>query len=113
MPRPSFKPTKQQRKLVHSLSAIGVRQEHIAPVIGLRSPKTLRKHFQKDIAKGVADATAKVAATAYEMAASGNFAGMTRFWISTIGGGLDLPPNADDREVPDDAEVTEGTYAEE
>ena len=87
MSRPRFKPTKDQRKLVQSLAAIGVRQEHISAAIGIRSPKTLRKHFSKDIAKGDAEATAAVMAAAYGMATSGNFPGVTRFWLSTAGGG--------------------------
>jgi hypothetical protein len=91
MSRPSFKPTKDQRKLVRSLAAIGVRQEHIASLIGIRSPKTLRKHFRRDIAKGTAEATATVAAAAYAMAVSGDYPGMTRFWLSTAGGGPTTP----------------------
>jgi hypothetical protein len=87
MSRPSFKPTKDQRKLVHSLAAIGLRQEHIASVIEIRSPKTLRKHFSREIAKGTAEAMAKVMAVAHGMAISGNYPGVTRFWLSTIGGG--------------------------
>ncbi len=87
MARPSFKATKDQRKLVHSLSAIGVPQEDIAVVIGIRSPKTLRKHFGKDIARGTAEATATISATAYAMASSGKYPWMTRFWLSTVGGG--------------------------
>ena len=87
MARPSFKATKDQRKLVHSLSAIGVPQEDIAVVIGIRSPKTLRKHFGKDIARGTAEATATITAAAYAMACSGKFPAMTRFWLSTVGRG--------------------------
>jgi hypothetical protein len=104
MARPRFKPTKDQRKLVQSLAAIGVRQEHISAAIGIRSPKTLRKHFRKDIAKGDAEATATVMATAYSMATSGNFPGMTRFWLSTVGGGP--APVAGDEE--DDRDRDEG-----
>ena len=85
MSRPSFKPTKDQRKLVHSLAAIGIPQERIAIALGIRSPKTLRKHFAKDIAKGSAEALATITAAAYEMAVSGKYPGMTRFWLSTVG----------------------------
>jgi hypothetical protein len=108
MARPQFKPTKDQHKLVHSLAAIGVRQEHISTVIGIRSPKTLRKHFGKDIAQGTAEATAKVMATAYSMATSGKFPGLTRFWLSTIGGGP-APVNGAGQ---DDRDRDEGTDSE-
>ena len=47
MPRPSFKATAEQRKLVKSLAAVGLRQEQICAMVGLRSPKTLRKHFRE------------------------------------------------------------------
>src|SRR5579862_7308874 len=87
MSRPSFKPTKDQRKLVRYLAAIGLRHERIASVVEIRSPKTLRKHFRKDIAEGTAEATATITAAAYEMAVSGKYPGMTRFWLSTVGRG--------------------------
>jgi hypothetical protein len=106
MARPRFRPTKDQRKLVQSLAAIGVRQEHISAAIGIRSPKTLRKHFSKDIAKGDAEATATVMATAYSMATSGNFPGVTRFWLSTVGGGPGPGPVNDDEQ--DDRDRDEG-----
>jgi hypothetical protein len=87
MSRPNFKPTKDQRKLVRYLAAIGLRHERIASVVGIRSPKTLRKHFRKDIAEGTAEATATITAAACEMAVSGKYPVMTRFWLSTVGRG--------------------------
>ena len=36
MARPAFKPTKEQRKLVKSLAAIGMRHDDIAVVIGVQ-----------------------------------------------------------------------------
>src|SRR6266567_4982667 len=107
MSRPSFRPTKDQRKLVRSLAAIGQRQERIASVVGIRSPKTLRKHFRNDIAKGTAEATATVAAAAYAMAASGDYPGMTRFWLSTIGGGPAMPSNGVEQEDPGRDEIAD------
>jgi hypothetical protein len=91
MARPSFKATQDQRKLVHSLSAIGLPQEQIAITVGIRSAKTLRKHFGKDIAKGTAEAIATIAGVALKMAKSGKYPRMTRFWLSTVGGGMELP----------------------
>ena len=100
MSRPSFRPTKGQRKLVQSLAAIGIRQESIAVAVGIRSPKTLRKHFARDIAKGTAEATTKVMATAYAMAISGKYSGMTRFWLSTVGGGTAMSPEGTEPDDP-------------
>jgi hypothetical protein len=81
MPRPSFKPTPEQRKLVRSLAAVGLRQEWICERLGLRSPKTLRKHFPEELSKGLAEATAAVARTGYQMALSGRYPSMLLFWL--------------------------------
>ena len=87
MPRPSFKPTAEQRKTVKSLAAIGLRQEQIATFIGIRSTKTLRKHLRKELSRGEAEATASVAAAAYQMAQSGKYPAMTEFWLKNVGPG--------------------------
>ncbi|MFL6350494.1 MAG: hypothetical protein ACJ74Z_01395 [Bryobacteraceae bacterium] len=81
MPRPKFKPTEEQRKLVKTLSAIDLRQDHICTMVGLRSPKTLRKCFSRELSQGLAEATAMVARTAYEMAMSGDYTPMMLFWL--------------------------------
>ena len=81
MPRPSFQPTEQLRKLVKSLSALGRSHEEICVMVGVRSPKTLRKHFRQELSSGMAEANAVVARVAYEMALSGRYLAMTIFWI--------------------------------
>jgi len=81
MPRPSFRPTPEQRKLVRSLAALGLRQEWICQMLHFRSPKTLRKHFPEELSKGLAEATAAVARTACEMALSGRYPAMLLFWL--------------------------------
>jgi hypothetical protein len=80
MPRPSFGVKEEDRKLVKSLAALGLRQEQIAETVGLRSPKTLRKHFRAELNTGLAEATLAVARVAYEMANSGRYPQMTIFW---------------------------------
>ena len=47
MPRPKLNPTEEQRRKVKILSACGTTHEKIAEAMGIRSPKTLRKHFRK------------------------------------------------------------------
>ncbi|MGI9071287.1 MAG: hypothetical protein ACR2JB_08230 [Bryobacteraceae bacterium] len=81
MPRPKFKPTEEQRRLVKTLSAIDLRQDHICMMLGLRSPKTLRKCFPRELSQGLAEATAMVARTAYEMAISDDYPAMMFFWL--------------------------------
>jgi hypothetical protein len=41
MPRPKINPTNEQRLLVKSLAACGVKQDQIAKKVGIRSEKTL------------------------------------------------------------------------
>jgi hypothetical protein len=81
VPRPSFQPTEEQRKRVKSLSALGMRHKDICLVIGLRSPKSLRKHFREELSTGMAEANAVVARMAYEMAVSGRCPAMTFFYL--------------------------------
>jgi hypothetical protein len=97
MPRPSSTFTLEQRKLVRSLAAVGLRQEWICEMLRLRSPKTLRKHFREELSKGLAEATAAVARTAYEMALSGRYPAMLLFWLKCQAPGdplLDTQPEA-------------------
>ena len=111
MSRPSFKPTVEQRKLVRFLAARGSRQEHIAAMVGIRSPKTLRKHFRKDIANGFAEAAFVVTVSAYKMAVSSRFPGMTRFWLSTVGRDPAAPFDGVEQEDPgrdDAADIADG-----
>jgi hypothetical protein len=77
MARPKFVPTEQQRRTVKSLSAYGIKQEGIALVLGLRSPKTLRKHCRKELILGDIEGVAQVAQTHYQMAKSGKYPAST------------------------------------
>ena len=81
MPRPSFKPTVEKQKMVKSMAAIGLTHDQMATAIGIRSPKTLRKYFRKQLNAGNAEAIAKVTSVGYEMAQSGKYPAMTRFWL--------------------------------
>ena len=80
MPRPSFRATPEQRKLIKSLAGMAFRQDQMCQLVGLRSPKTLRKYFRAELDYGLAEACAAVACTAYEMASSGRYPQMTIFW---------------------------------
>ena len=86
MPRPAFKATEQQRRLTRSMAAYGVPQEDIAKVIGVRSPKTLRKHFRRELDLSAIEANTRVAQTAYRLAISGNSVLATMFWLRTRAG---------------------------
>ncbi len=86
MPRPQINPTQQQRELVRSLTAFGVRQEDIARKLGIRSPKTLRKYFREELDSGASDANARVAQTAFKLATSGRCPVATIFWLKSRAG---------------------------
>ena len=66
MPRPTLNPTDEERRLVKSLAAFGVPQEQIARRVGIRSVKTLRKHFREELDEGSLDANSTVAKTLYK-----------------------------------------------
>ena len=102
MSRPSFKPTRDQRTMVQSLAAIGMRHDHIALVVGVRSPKTVRKHFRKELTLGSAEAIAAVTRTAYEMASSGKYPRMTEYWLAVMSdaAGLEDSTEGDDQTSP-------------
>ena len=83
MPRPPFKPTDHHRALVKSMAAVGIPHEQIAIQIGIRSAKTLRKHFRDELDRGVTEANYKVGQTLFSMATSGDSAAATIFWSKT------------------------------
>ena len=83
MPRPKLIPTDEQRRVVKSMAAMGTPHEDIALKIGIRSPKTLRKHFREELDLGATEANYKVAKTLFEMATSGQCPAATIFWTKT------------------------------
>ena len=85
MPRPKLKPTDEQRKKVKMLAAVGTSHENIARLIGIRSPKTLRKHYREELDRGVVEANAIVAGALFNKASNGDVpAG--KFWMINRGG---------------------------
>jgi hypothetical protein len=83
MPRPQLKPTEEQRRVAKSMSAVGMSHEDIARKLGIRSPKTLRKHFREELDIGMIEANFNVAKTLYEMATAGDNPSATIFWAKT------------------------------
>jgi hypothetical protein len=86
MARPTIRPTEEQHKLVRTLAACGVPQEHIRRHLGIRSLKTLRKHYREELDGGAADANFSVARTLFKMATSGMNLRATTFWLATRAG---------------------------
>ena len=86
MPRARFVPTEEQRSAVRSMAAYGIKQEDITTEIGLRSSKTLRKHFSPEIKRGAIQANTRVGQTLYKMATSGENTAASIFWLKTRAG---------------------------
>lgn len=79
-----FTPTAEQRNQVEVLSGFGVPHSHIAVLLGCDA-KTLRKHFESELAVGNAKATAKIAQTLFNKAVSGDTASLI-FWLKARAG---------------------------
>ena len=91
MARKAFTPSEDQRHLVKVLSSYCVKQEDIAREVGLRSPKTLRKHFREDLDRGRIEAIIRVRKTLLEMATSGKHPSATIHWLNRQAGGQSRP----------------------
>jgi hypothetical protein len=91
MARKAFTPSEEQRHLVKVLSSYGIRQEDIATEVGLRSPKTLRKHLREDLDRGRIGANIRVWKTLYAMATSGKHLSATIYWLNRQAGWQSKP----------------------
>jgi hypothetical protein len=88
MPRPRLQPTNEQRRLVKSLAACGVPQVQIARKVGVRSEKTLRKHFREELDCGATEANYNVAQSLFKAAIAGDTKA-AMFWLRTRAGWRD------------------------
>lgn len=76
---PPHEPTKESRRVVWVMSAIGNRRQEIALALGITQP-TLRKHYKEELAAGHVQATANVASRLYAEAMKGNVRAIM-FWL--------------------------------
>lgn len=74
-------PTEESRKLVRSLSAVGIRYVDIASKLDI-TDDTLVKHYKKDLEDGRIDANASIGQTLFQQAKSGNTSAAI-FWLKT------------------------------
>jgi len=79
MARPRFIPNVEQCGMVRSMAAYGIRQEEIARCLGLRSAKTLRRHFREELDRAAPEANARVAQSLYQQATAGKKTGTVIF----------------------------------
>ena len=88
MPRPKLNPSQEERLMVKTMAAMGATHEYIAARIGIRSPKTLRKHFREEIDFGAAEANLVVSQSLHKKARDGDVtAGI--FWMKSRAGWRD------------------------
>ncbi|MGI8959282.1 MAG: hypothetical protein ACR2IV_05905 [Bryobacteraceae bacterium] len=90
MARPNFKPTEENRNTVRMMLNLNASQEEIAVFLRI-APKTLRKHFRRELELGPIEANIKVGRALFRMAASGNNFQATRYWDRTRGFGRPRP----------------------
>ena len=81
----TYEPTEEQRRTVRAMSGFGIPQADIATLLEL-DPKTLRKHFRRELDRGSIEATAKVAQTLFQMATSGENTAAAIFWMKSRAG---------------------------
>jgi hypothetical protein len=86
MARPRFVPDAEQGRKVRTMAALGIRQEEIALILGLRSPKTLRRHFREDLDRAAPEANARVAQSLFQQATSGKNTAASIFWLKARAG---------------------------
>ena len=85
MSRPAFLPTDEQRRMVKTMAAYGIRQEEIATTICV-AEKTLRRRFRKELDQGATEANTQVGQTMYQLATSGKSPQSTMFWLERRAG---------------------------
>ena len=90
MPRPVLNPTDEQRRMVKTMTAMGAKQEEVAMRIGVRSAKTLRKHFRKELDQGGSEANITVAQALFNEAKGGDVKAQM-FWLKCRAGWRDRP----------------------
>ncbi len=77
-------PTDGTRQTVRLHAMVGTRQEVIADVLGI-DPKTLRKHYRKELDQSLAQANATIGGKLFNKAKDGDTTAMM-FWLKTRAG---------------------------
>ena len=81
----SYHPTEEQRRTVRAMAGYGVPHEGIATLLEI-DPKTLRRHYRKELDRGSVEATAKVAQSLFQMATVDKNVAAAIFWMKARAG---------------------------
>ena len=82
--RKPHEPTKATRELVQLHAMVGTDQEAIADILEV-DPKTLRKHYRKELDQSKAKANATIGGALFNKAKAGDTTAMI-FWMKTQAG---------------------------
>lgn len=82
---PGFAPTPYQARQVAVMSALGLESKDIALVLDIEE-RLLKVYYKKELRVSHNLANAMVGKVALEMAMSGRYPDMTKFWLKTRGG---------------------------
>ena len=77
--------TEEQRRTVRAMAGYGVPHEGIATLLEI-DPKTLRRHYRKELDRGSVEATAKVAQSLFQMATVEKSVAAAIFWMKARAG---------------------------
>lgn len=90
--RPAWRPTAKERETVKALTSYGISQEAICAVLKV-TRITLTKHCKHELACGVAEANAAVAASMFRMATKAPYSvrfSAAKFWLAARAGWRDV-----------------------
>lgn len=79
---PGFNPSVQQSREVSVMSALGLEPQEIALVLNI-DEKILKRYYKRELGVSGKISNMVVARKALEMAASGRFPDMTKFWLKS------------------------------
>ena len=85
MPKPEHQPTEETRGLVTKHSRVGTPQMIIMQMLGLKCPKTLRKHYREELDIAKHSANADIGGALYHKAMQGDTSAQI-FWLKTRAG---------------------------
>lgn len=108
----THKATKRDREQVLLLSGLGVRDSDIAITLGITGP-TLRKYYADDLAKGHAEANAKVAQSLFNMATNPDKPNVAAaiFWMKCRAGWRELDGGKKEEAIRAAESVASGEYS--
>ena len=108
----THKANDEHRKTVSMLSGLGVRDSDIAITLGITGP-TLRKYYEQELAKGHAEANAKVAQSLFNMATNPDKPNVAAaiFWMKCRAGWRELDGGKKEEAIKAAESVASGEYS--